>query len=106
MGTIKQDLHAGAGQALSLEHPALQAGDMRHTSIEDMEERAAEALGIAGHEWQQVDTHLNSAQVSGFAQRDCILYVLVHFHVVVACKQGAIDERRWKENKRTEAHLE
>ena len=85
---IEQYLHAGAGETLPLEHPAFEAGDVCHPRIKYVQERAAEALVVAGHEGEEVHTHLHGAEVSGLTQGDGFLYVLVHFNVVVACIEG------------------
>lgn len=85
MRAVKQNLHARARQALALEHPALQARDVRHAGIEHLEERPAQALRVTCHQRQKVNAHLNCLEVGCLAQGDRILYVLVHFHVVVAC---------------------
>jgi hypothetical protein len=87
MRAIKQNLHARACQPLPFEYSALKARDVRHTSVKHLQQWPAQALGVPRHEGQQVNAHLNRAQVGCLAQRNCILYILVDFHIVVTCRR-------------------
>lgn len=61
---------------------------MSHTRIKYVKQRPAEALRIVRHERQQLHTNFNCPQISRFAQRNRLLYVLMHLNVVVTWGEG------------------